>query len=106
MKIYLMPAQNFDTLHDLSMCPFTAARFPVGIVNEGGTINAQSQLNVMRLEERTPFIVYQYPVGLHRMNDLLSRNRERRNSPKGFLVKSDGQRKRLTGVPDYTQLVS
>src|SRR5580704_12324691 len=70
MKGDALRAQELHPLDNASMRSLAAARATVAIMQKGGSVDADADPHIVRLDERAPICVDQRAVGLKRVLDV------------------------------------
>ena len=101
-----MVLQELQAAHGCTVSSFTAAALAVEIVKKIGTVNAESQANVVSLDEVTPGLVQQRAVGLNGMNNVWSRWRDTCDGCQCLFVPGDWHGQGFARVPNDRQLAA
>src|SRR5262249_12667265 len=102
VKVDVVLLQEHDTLHHPRVRTFPRPGFAVCIVEEGRTVNANSYVDMVLLDEVAPLLSQQDPVCLDVMRDLAPNCIQGVNFPeRGVVEKRSHQR--FARVPHNTQ---
>src|ERR1700687_1743280 len=82
------------------MSPFAGSGLPPLVMQEGGAVDADADLNAMPMNEVAPLGSHQSPIGLERMVNAKGGAIQFVENGKCFLIKEDGQDHRFAGMPD------